>query len=68
MRRPRAGVFGPFRRRLADGGSGAALWRVNARAGVNSFPAIDGDTLLVGAAAAGFFKKPVFELIAYRLS
>ena len=51
-----------------DTRSGRTLWRVKARAGVNSFPAIDGDTLLVGAAAAGFFKKPVFELIAYRLS
>ena len=51
-----------------DTQSGRTLWRVKARAGVNSFPAIDGDTLLVGAAAAGFLKKPVFELIAYRLS
>lgn len=48
--------------------SGRTLWRAKARAGVNSFPAVDGDTLLVGAAATGFFKKPVFELIAYRLS
>ena len=48
--------------------SGRTLWRAKARAGVNSFPAIDGDTVLVGAAAPGFFKKPVFELIAYRLS
>ena len=51
-----------------DAQSGRTLWRAKARAGVNSFPAIDGDTLLVGAAAPGFFKKPVFELIAYRLS
>ncbi len=36
-------------------------------AGINSFPAIDGDTLLVGAAAPGFFKKPQFQLIAYSL-
>ena len=48
--------------------TGRTLWRAKARAGINAFPAIDGDTLLVGAAAPGFFKKPVFELIAYRLS
>jgi len=28
----------------------------------------DGDTLLVGSAAAGFTKKPKFQLIAYSLS
>jgi hypothetical protein len=33
-----------------------------------SFPAVDGDTLLVGSAAAGFAKKPKFQLIAYSLS
>ncbi len=54
--------------RLRHAESGRTLWRAKARAGINSFPAIDGDTLLVGAAAPGFFKKPVFELIAYRLS
>jgi hypothetical protein len=32
------------------------------------FPAVDGDTLLVGSAAAGFTKKPKFQLIAYSLS
>jgi alcohol dehydrogenase (cytochrome c) len=51
-----------------DTATGRTLWRVKARAGVNSFPAIDGDTLLVGAAAPGFFKKPQFQLIAYSLS
>ena len=50
-----------------DTESGRTLWRAKARAGINSFPAIDGDTVLVGAAATGFFKKPVFELIAYSL-
>ena len=33
-----------------------------------SFPAVDGDTLLVGAAAIGFAKKPHFQLIAYSLT
>jgi len=32
-----------------DTGSGRTLLRVKARAGINSFPAIDGDTVLVGA-------------------
>jgi hypothetical protein len=33
-----------------------------------SFPAIDGDTLIVGAGAPGFDKNPHFQLIAYSLS
>ena len=47
--------------------TGKTLWTKKAPAGINSFPAIDGDTLLVGAAAPGFFKKPQFQLIAYAL-
>jgi len=35
---------------------------------INSFPAVDGDTLLVGAGTTGFDKKPKFELVAYSLS
>jgi alcohol dehydrogenase (cytochrome c) len=50
-----------------DTKSGKMLWRAKARAGINSFPAIDGDTLLVGAGTTGFFKKPRFELVAYTL-
>lgn len=34
---------------------------------INSFSAIDGDTLLVGAGTTGFSKNPKFELIAYSL-
>ena len=45
----------------------AQLWKTKARAGINSFPAIAGRTLLVGAAAPGFFEHPRFELIAYSL-
>jgi outer membrane protein assembly factor BamB len=50
-----------------DTKTGKQLWTVKAPAGVNSFPAIDGETLLVGAGASGFFKKPRFQLIAYSL-
>jgi outer membrane protein assembly factor BamB len=51
-----------------DTKTGKTLWTKKASAGINSFPAIDGDTLLVGAAAPGFAKNPEFELIAYSLS
>jgi alcohol dehydrogenase (cytochrome c) len=51
-----------------DSKTGKTLWTTTAPAGINSFPAIDGDTLLVGAAAPGFLKKPQFQLIAYSLS
>jgi len=47
--------------------TGRQLWKANARAGINSFPAIAGRTLLVGAAAPAFFEHPRFELIAYSL-
>ena len=57
-----AGVIYAF-----DTETGKTLWTKQATAGINSFPAIDGDTLLVGAAAPGFFKKPKFQLIAYSL-
>ena len=50
-----------------DTQTGKTLWTTKAPAGINSFPAIDGDTLLVGAAAPGFLKKPQFQLIAYSL-
>jgi outer membrane protein assembly factor BamB len=48
--------------------TGKTLWTTKAPAGINSFPAVDGDTLVVGAAAPGFYKHPRFELIAYSLS
>jgi outer membrane protein assembly factor BamB len=51
-----------------DTKTGKTLWTAKAPAGINSFPAIDDDTLLVGAGTTGFFKKPQFELIAYSLS
>ena len=51
-----------------DTQTGKTLWTTEAPAGINSFPAIDGDTLLVGAGTTGFHKNPHFELIAYSLS
>ena len=51
-----------------DTTTGKTLWTTKAPAGINSFPAIDGDTLLVGAAAPGFDKNPQFQLIAYSLN
>jgi len=50
-----------------DAQTGKTLWTTQAPAGINSFPAIDGDTLLVGAAAPGFRKNPQFQLVAYSL-
>jgi len=50
-----------------DTTTGKTLWTTKAPAGINSFPAIDGDTLLVAAAAPGFGKNPQFQLIAYSL-
>jgi alcohol dehydrogenase (cytochrome c) len=51
-----------------DAQTGKTLWTKKAPAGVNSFPAIAGDTLLVGAGTTGFDKKLRFELVAYSLS
>jgi outer membrane protein assembly factor BamB len=51
-----------------DTTTGKTLWTTKAPAGINAFPAIDGDTLLVGAAAPGFLKKPQFQLIAYSIN
>jgi alcohol dehydrogenase (cytochrome c) len=50
-----------------DTRTGKTLWTAQAPAGINSFPAIDGDTLIVGAATTGFLKNPKFEVIAYSL-
>jgi alcohol dehydrogenase (cytochrome c) len=48
-----------------DARTGRTLWTDTARAGINSFPAIAGDTLFVVAGATAFHEKPVYELIAY---
>jgi plastocyanin len=50
-----------------DAQTGKTLWTTKAPAGINSFPAIDGDTLLVGAGTTGFHRNRKFELIAYSL-
>jgi outer membrane protein assembly factor BamB len=50
-----------------DTATGKTLWSQKTPAGINAFPAIDGDTVLVGAAALGFSKNPQFQLIAYAL-
>jgi outer membrane protein assembly factor BamB len=50
-----------------DTRTGKTLWTARAPAGINAFPAIDGDTLLIGAASPGLGKHPRFQLIAYSL-
>jgi alcohol dehydrogenase (cytochrome c) len=50
-----------------DTKTGKTLWTTKAPAGINSFPAVDGNTLLIGAATTGFYKNPHFELIAYSI-
>jgi alcohol dehydrogenase (cytochrome c) len=51
-----------------DAQTGARLWSAQAPAGVNGFPAVDGDTLLVGAAAPGpYVKHASDQLVAYSL-
>jgi outer membrane protein assembly factor BamB len=50
-----------------DVNSGDTLWTATARAGANSFPAIDRNALLVAYSAQGFFQHPVYELVAYAL-
>jgi outer membrane protein assembly factor BamB len=48
--------------------NGATLWSAQAPAGVNAFPAIDGNTLLVGAGApVKGVKHPSNELVAYSI-
>ncbi len=47
---------------------GSVLWRAQAPAGVNAFPAVDGDTLLVGAGAPSkTIKHPSNQLVAYSI-
>jgi outer membrane protein assembly factor BamB len=50
-----------------DTQTGKTLWTTRAPAGINSFPAIDGNTLLVGAGTTGLHRNPQFQLIAYSL-
>jgi outer membrane protein assembly factor BamB len=51
-----------------DTSTGALLWSAQAPAGVNAFPAVDGDMLLVGAGAPGrAVRHPSDELVAYSI-
>jgi len=49
--------------------SGKLLWTAQAPAGINAFPAVTKNMLLVGAGTAGLgaVEKPVFQLVAYGL-
>jgi outer membrane protein assembly factor BamB len=49
--------------------SGKLLWSAQAPAGINAFPAVTKNMLLVGAGTAGLGKitKPSYELVAYGL-
>ncbi|MDN3292778.1 PQQ-binding-like beta-propeller repeat protein [Streptomyces ficellus] len=50
-----------------DTRTGKTLWTATTPAGINSFPAVSGDTLLVGAGVAGDSKEAQPALIAYSL-
>src|SRR5262245_44446263 len=50
-----------------DTKTGKQLLKQKAPAGINSFPAVVGDSLLIGAAAPGFLKSPHFQLVSYSI-
>jgi outer membrane protein assembly factor BamB len=51
-----------------DAKTGKTLWTTKAPAGVNSFPAVTKDMLIVGAGAPGSFKNPQYQIVAYSLN
>jgi outer membrane protein assembly factor BamB len=51
-----------------DTETGKTLWTTNAPAGVNSFPAVTKNMLIVGAGAPGSFRSPQYEVVAYSLN
>jgi outer membrane protein assembly factor BamB len=51
-----------------DAKTGKALWTENAPAGINAFPAITRDMLIVGAGAPGKLKNPQYTITAYSLN
>jgi alcohol dehydrogenase (cytochrome c) len=51
-----------------DTTTGKALWTTQAPAGINAFPAVTKDMLIVGAGASGNLKRPVNEIVAYSLN
>jgi outer membrane protein assembly factor BamB len=46
---------------------GSVLWSAKARSGINSFPAVTKNMLIVGAGAPSAVKNPTNEVIAYSL-
>ena len=51
-----------------DTKTGKALWTTTAPAGINSFPAVTKDMLIIGAGASGAIKNPKDEIVAYSLN
>jgi outer membrane protein assembly factor BamB/plastocyanin len=51
-----------------DTKTGKTLWTAKAPAGINSFPAVTKNMLIVGAGAPGSFKKPQYQIVAYSLN
>ena len=51
-----------------DTQTGKTLWTMKAPAGVNSFPAVTKNMLIVGAGAPGSVKNPQYQIVAYSLN
>jgi alcohol dehydrogenase (cytochrome c) len=51
-----------------DAMTGKALWTTSAPAGINAFPAVTKNMLIVGAGATGKQKHPQNEIVAYSLN
>jgi outer membrane protein assembly factor BamB len=51
-----------------DTKTGKTLWTTKAPAGINSFPAVTKDMLIVGAGGPGNLKNPQYQIVAYSLN
>jgi uncharacterized cupredoxin-like copper-binding protein len=51
-----------------DAKSGKALWTTRGPAGINAFPAVTKDMLIIGAGATSKIKNPKNEIVAYSLN
>jgi alcohol dehydrogenase (cytochrome c) len=51
-----------------DTKTGKTLWTSKAPAGINSFPAVTKDMLIVGAGGPGNLKNPQYQIVAYSLN
>jgi alcohol dehydrogenase (cytochrome c) len=51
-----------------DTKTGKTLWTAKAPAGINSFPAVTKDLLIVGAGGPGNLKNPQYQIVAYSLN